>query len=792
MRHRVQTFVTGSSRARRKIARAALLGVSLGALALSLDLPAYARDADKPGTDKSQPVPVLFSADEVNYDDDYGLVIARGNVEISQGNRTLLADTVSYNRRTDTVTASGHVSMLQETGDVVFGNYVELTDSMREGFIQDIRILMADRSRLAGNTGRRTEGNRTEIRRGVYSPCDLCKDDPTQPPLWQLKAAKIVHDKEEQKVEYEDVTLEMDGYPVLYSPYFSHPDPSVKRASGFLPPTLGSSSSLGFNFTMPYYWVLAPDKDLTLSPMITADQGLDLAGEYRQRFGNGFIDTRASITQADTISGTTSDPTTAHDQIRGHIASFGEFDLDDDWRTGWAVRRTTDQTYERLYHFGGTENFLTSDAYVENFDGRNYGSLYGYSFQSLRLGVSDRSQAYVLPLGDYAWDFRPTLWGGHFTANVDAADIVRETGPNSRRVSAGGEFNLPWTTRGGSLFNFVAGVRADGYSVSNQPIAGTGKVSFNSSDQLIVQNPQISNGSVGRVFPQIGLEWKDPFVRRDAGSTLIVTPRAAIYAAPVGENPAQIPNDDSVSFDFNENDLFVRNRMVGYDQVDSGQRVDYGLQVDWTSDDGAKARALIGASYRFQRETPFNTGLGLNPLTNGTYQPTVAINSGTGVNRQNSDYVGRLSYSPSDFFETSYRFRFDREDLRPEHQELGVTVGPERLRLSTSYLQLGDNQRDGETHRAELSAGLSFILDQYWTLTARATRELAGDNVNQVSSSFAAQYQDECLTMIASIGQTGVRDRDIKPGTVLLFQLVFKNLGEITLPAIAAGNESLP
>ena len=792
MLHRVQTFVKGSQRARRRVARAAMLGVSLGVLGLALDLPALAREGDKPGAQNGTPVPVLFSADEVNYDNDFGLVIARGNVEISQGNRTLLADTVSYNQRTDTVTASGHVSMLQESGDVVFGNYVELTDSMREGFIQDIRILMADRSRLAGNAGRRTDANRTEIRRGVYSPCDLCKEDPTQPPLWQLKAAKIVHDKEEQKVEYEDATLEMGGYPVLYSPYFSHPDPSVKRASGFLPPSLGSSNTLGFNYSQPYYWVLGPDNDLTISPMITSSQGLDLSGEYRQRFSNGFIDTRASVTRADTISGTSTDPTTAHDQVRGHIASFGEFDLDEDWRTGWAVRRTTDQTYERLYHFGGTENFLTSDAYVENFDGRNYGSVYAYSFQSLRLGVSDRSQAYVLPLGDYTWDWRPTLWGGHFSANLDAANTVRETGPNSRRISAGGEFNLPWITRDGSSWNFVAGVRADAYSVSEQPILGTGVMSKNASGQTLVSNQQIFNGSTGRVFPQIGLEWKDPWVRTTEHSTLVITPRAALYAAPVGGNPPQIPDDDSVSFDYNENDLFVRNRLVGYDQVDSGQRVDYGIQADWNSDDGQKVRALVGASYRFQHQTPLDYGLLLNPLEDGSYQKTFAINSGTGINRQNSDYVGRLSYSPSGFLETSYRFRFDREDLRPEHQELGVSVGPPDLRLGLAYLQLGDNPRDGETRRQELSINLNYILDQYWTLSTRATRELSGDNVNQVSSGFAVQYQDECLTFIASLGQTGIRDRDIKPGTTLLFQFVFKNLGEVTLPTIQAGNESLP
>ncbi|HLZ67248.1 MAG TPA: LPS assembly protein LptD [Aliidongia sp.] len=776
MRHRVQTFVSGGSRVRLRVARAALLGVSLSALNLALDLPAAAAESGKAAAHNDQPV--LFSADEVNYDDDYGLVIARGNVEISQGNRTLLADTVSYNQRTDTVTASGHVSMLQETGDVVFGNYVELTDSMREGFIKDIRILMADRSRLAGNAGRRTEGNRTEIRRGVYSPCDLCKDDPTQAPVWQIKAAKIVHDKEEQKVEYEDATLELGGIPVLYTPYFSHPDPSVKRADGFLPPTIGSSNTLGFNFNTPYYWALAPDKDLTFSPLFTSQQGIDLSGEYRQRFGNGFIDTRASITDADTVSGPASNLTTSHDQIRGHIASFGEFDLDDNWRTGWAVRRTTDQTYERLYHFGGTENFLTSDAYVENFDGRNYGSVYAYSFQSLRLGVSDQSQALVLPLGNYSWDFRPTSWGGHFTANVNGADVLRQTGPSSQRASAGGEFNLPWITADGSAFNFVAGVRADAYSVSSQPVQGSATLT--------------NSGSTGRVFPQIGLEWKDPFVRHSEHSTLVITPRAAFYAAPVGGNPPLIPDNDSVSFDFNENDLFVRNRMVGYDQVDSGQRVDYGIQADWNQDDGARVRALVGQSYRFQHQTPLNYGLGLNPVEDGTYQRTVAISSGSGVNRQLSDYVGRVSYSPSGFFDASYRFRFDQQDLRPEHQELGLAVGPSNLRLGLNYLQLGDNARDGETHRQELGLNLTFVYDQYWTFSTRATRELSGDNVNQVSSGFAVQYQDECLTFIATLAQTGIRDRDIKPGTTLLFQFVFKNLGEVGLPPLQAGNESLP
>ena len=113
---------------------------------------------------------MLFSADEVQYDEDLGLIVAKGNVELTQRDQILLADTVTYNQRTDTATASGHVSILQPTGDIVFADYVELHDNMREGFLQNVRMLLADRSRMAGNTARRVNGNRTEIRRGVYSP----------------------------------------------------------------------------------------------------------------------------------------------------------------------------------------------------------------------------------------------------------------------------------------------------------------------------------------------------------------------------------------------------------------------------------------------------------------------------------------------------------------------------------------------------------------------------------------------------------------------------------------------
>src|SRR5437588_11150378 len=223
--------------------------------------------------------PVVFQADEVQYDEQLGLTVAKGHVEISQAGQILLADTVSYNQRTDTVTASGHVSLLLPTGEVMFADFMELRDSMNNAFAQNVRMLLADRSRLAANTARRTNGNRFELRRGVYSPCDLCKNDPTAPPAWQLRAREISDDKELKLIEFRDAVMEIDGWPVFYTPYMSQPEPSVKRASGFLMPSFGNSNTVGFHVAVPYYWVLGPDNDLTLSPRITTRAGEVLAAE---------------------------------------------------------------------------------------------------------------------------------------------------------------------------------------------------------------------------------------------------------------------------------------------------------------------------------------------------------------------------------------------------------------------------------------------------------------------------------------------------------------------------------
>lgn len=702
------------------------------------------------GTAPAAPQPkdanaLLVSADELQNDEELGLVVAKGHVEISQGQRVLLADTVTYNQRTDTVTASGHVSLQEPTGEILFADFIELTNRFQDGFLQDIRALLSDRSRLAANAGRRTGGNRLELRRGVYSPCDLCRDDPTRPPIWQLRAETIVRDEQQHVIEYRDATLEVGGIPILYLPYLSHPDPTIKRQSGFLAPNFGNSTNLGAHASIPYFWAIGPDRDATFAPIFTTSAGTVVAGQYRQRFSDGLVIGSGSINY---------DPTghvAPGTLVRGHAFGNGNWAIDDNWRTGFQLRRSTDQTYLQRFHFGGTENFLTNRAFGERFDQRSFLGINSYAFQALRQGTNDSTQAIVMPVVDYNWLGEPDSHGGRLSLDANLLDLNRLKGTGSHRLSLGTGWALPFDDPIGGRYTLSTTVRGDSYYATD----------------LQLPNDPARDAFSGRVFPQVSLQWRYPWVRRGTNFSQTIEPVVMAVAGPKGGNPSTIPNEDSLAFDFSDTDLFVPDRFAGIDRVDGGERVDYGLRAAIYGDQGGSSRMLVGQSYRLQNNGGFLAGSGLESKV--------------------SDVVGRVTLSPNSYFDLIYRYRLDKNNLRPLRHEAGFSGGPENLRLSLTYLKLPPDLVGGDlTPREQLSVGVTAGLSRYWTVSLATTRNLTSQlGLSTISSGLVATYRDECLAFITSLTQSGTTNRDVKPGASLLFTLVLKNLGDISAPGFA-------
>ena len=775
-----------------------LLGLVLANLIMASALgPAAAEISLSGGVHQDSNAPIVFRADEIEYDDQLALTVARGHVEISQNGQVLLADTVSYNQRTDTVTASGNVSLSQPTGEIVFADFIELHDSMNEAFAKNVRMLLADRSRLAANTARRTNGNRTELKRGVYSPCDLCREDPSAPPIWQLKSREIDHDKELQLVEFRDTVMEIDGWPVFYTPYMSIPDPSVKRASGFLPPSIGSSNTLGAHVTIPYFLVLGPDKDVTLAPRFYTTAGPLLEAEYRQRFGNGMLDAIGSLNHSNVGSGDSS--SSQGEQWRGHVNARSVFDLDETYRTGLDVQRVSDQTYLLRFGFGNPLlNAMISRAYLEGFEARASTDVNAYLFQPLLPGIGDSTQPIVLPVANRNWQSRPDELGGRWNLNANLLDIVREVGTQTRRLSVGSEWNRRFSDPLGGQYNFSASVRGDGYSIGD--LSNVSNPELPSAFFPVKGNPALAptatDFATGRAFPQVGLVWSYPLINRGEDVTQMIEPIVGGFAAPSSGNRRNIPNEDSLAFQLYDTDLFRRDRLAGYDVLDTGQRVDYGTRLGLYDKEGGSYRLLIGQSYRAQ--------------------PNPFLPPGSGAEQRLSDMVGRLVLSPNSYLDLIYRFRYKATPLSNRAQQVGVSTGPQALRLSGSFVYLpaqlqsevvtnpatGQNVLYGK--REQLAFTATARLTRYWSMQVSETINLTNSTtlVNNVPTpqasssslygSLSAIYQDECMAFIGAVTQSGIRNGDVTPGYSVLLSVVFKNLGEIggTVASIAGG--SLP
>ena len=674
-------------------------------------------------------VPILMTADELQFDDELGIATAKGNVEISQSERVLLADMVIYNQRDDVVTASGNVILVEPTGEVLFAEFAELTDDMREGFLRGFRMLLEDNSRLAAVSAQRRGGVETRLNQAIYSACRDCVGFDGEP-LWNIKAAKVTHNQERHEVVYRDATLELLGIPVAYTPFLSHPDPTVKRKTGLLTPTFGGSSSLGSSIHLPYFWAISRDKDLTFDPTIYASNYPLISGEYRQSFGNGELRGRLSAI-FDTTDST-------NKRGRGHIDAEARFVINDDWRWGTDVKLASDDTYLSRFGFPGKDT-LTSRAFIERFGSRTYAAAEGIYFQGLREQDRQEEIPLVLPKIDYNFVSNPGKHGAYTTFDANFQALGRDEGTSSQRISLTGGWHLPYVSNIGTITTLNATLQTDIYNVADVAVPSGGTES----------------GLTGRIFPQLIAEWRYPWIRRGKSSGMSIEPIAALVLAPNGGNPDRIPNEDSLAFELDETNLFSPNRFPGKDRVEGGSRVVYGLRGGAYGDGGGSSTFFVGQSYQFRKNNTFEFGSGLND--------------------HQSDIVGRLTISPNKFLDLLYKTRIDVNNLSAKRTEVSAIYGPRLLRGDINYIFFDQTAEFPE--REEIRAGLSSDITDQWSARIDTRRDLS-DNGGTLSWGASLRYNCDCLDFSIDYRRTFTQDRDVPPEEIIFVRVIFKTLGE--------------
>lgn len=693
-------------------------------------------DLPAPGSEGSERA--VITADELTHDKGLDTVTARGGVEIHYAGRLLMADTVSYQITKDHATASGNVTVVEPDGTTLFADYVELENELKEGLIQEIRLLLKDGSRAAARQAVRA-GDRTVMSQGVYSACDSCTTDPSRPLTWQIKAMRVVHDQKTKDITYRDAWMEVFGVPVAYTPYLSHPDPTVERRSGLLAPSYGGTRDLGFTLKVPYYYVISPHQDVTLAPMITTDEGFVLSGEHRLAFDRGRIVSEGSITKD------------SEGRVRNHLFAKGEIDLDSTWRAGADINLASDETYLRRYGFDSSA-FLTTRPYLEGFSQRSYTLVEAYYFQDMLNHddkVIDLDPPIVAPTAGWHYVSAPGQQGGWHTADVSTAVISRTDGPDSRRLTAEYGWHLPYTSPLGEVYRLDLSLRGDAYHVEDVPNpAGGANI----------------DGATGRLIPTAALTWSLPLERSHTSYHEVIEPIVMGVISPRGQNLDRVPNEDSLDFEFDETSLFQIDRFPGYDRIENGPRINYGLRYSAYGSAFGRLGALIGQSWR--------------AWPDGGFRP------GSGMDEQFSDYVGRVTLRPNDNLDMVYRFRLDKDTLEAKRNNLSLAVGPPILRLGVDYLSLEGTPLDegGAEPTDSLSTSLTSAFSRYWTARMHARYDLTEDG-GPLSVGGGLSYEDECLRVDLSGAREYTYDRDYEGGYRVGLRLVLKTLGEVQTSA---------
>ena len=762
-----------------------LLGAAVLAAAPAAWAPAHAQTllhpaaplpaATPPGADGLVDDEVYLEADRLTDDRDHHLVTAEGRVEARVQGRTVRADRLVYDTEAGTARAVGHAMIIQSDGTVQFGDDVQLDDQLRAGVALGFSARLQKNVTIAAGAAVKRSNDVNELRNAVYTPCDICKSDGVTPktPTYDIRATRIVEDKPRKLIYYENAVIRVKGVPIFYFPVLFTPDPTAERRSGLLAPRVSYNKRLGFSYDQPYYFALSDSNDLTARLQLNTAVNPLLEAEYRQRFTNGYLDVRGGYTHERLFdnNGRYGDD----DTNRSYILANGRFTFGPQWDGGFGLERVTDPTLFRRYDVRSVFNNrglypadtdrLVSQVYAQRTDPTSYISVAAISFQSLRAYGTDASgrntfesnKAFpvVGPLIEARWDPLTEILGGRLrfrgsavvlTRNDDVVSVSDPTGlqplgpqrlggqlagvlptgssaltyDDSRRASVRGEWRRDIFLPNGIRLQPLLEARGDVYSI------GSG-VLTTSNGTTNTTKPSNALTGIGQGTAGFTASW--PLIRNAGSTSIILEPIIQALVSPRYRPDRNVPNEDSVAFEYDDTTLFEPDRFPGFDLYESGARFNLGGRANVLWGAGHTANVTVGRTYRTD--------------------PDPAFTIGSGLQGRSSDYVAFAQVSPiagANFF---IRSRLDAETLQVRRNEAGLDVGWRNLQGSLRYLynETGffiDPQGVTQIGRVEDAtvAGTWFFLKN-WGVSVNATRDL------RLKTWPAAQvgliYRDECI-----------------------------------------------
>lgn len=697
---------------------------------------------------------IAFEADNLDYDNenDGEVITASGNVLLSSEDQSVRADNIRWDRQSGTIYASGNVRLVDESGNQLFTDSLELTERFEAGAINELLVSLRAGGRLAARGGQRAADGDVILNDAAYTACPVTTlEGCDKTPSWRITAKRIIYNPEDSTVSFDGAVLELFGARILPMPGLAfRTDGSA--ISGFLVPDLRISESNGVEVSGEYYLRLADNKDLTLGTRFFTQATPLVSAEWRQLTKKGAYQISGYGTHSRRISTFTGNPTTERD-LRGYLFANGRFQFNPEWSLTGSIRLASDRTFLRRYDISRDDR-LRSTFNIERTNDQTYFSIAGWATQTLRLDARQGQVPMALPAIDFRHRMADPVLGGTVELQANTLSLVRDEGQDTQRAFAGARWDLRRLTGLGQVVTFSALARSDVYH----------------SDENGFTTTEIYRGNEGWegraiAMGAVDVEW--PFVGEAFGGTQVFKPRLQLVASPAIRN-LEIPNEDSRAIDLEDSNLFALNRFPGYDRVEDGVRLTYGL--DWELQrPGWRVKTTVGQSYRFDTQRAI-------------------LPDGTGLSERVSDFVGRAELRFKDTVKLTHRFRIDKDNFQVRRNEFDATVGNSRTYVEVGYLRLNRDIEDFEDlqDREELRAAARVAFARHWSIFGSGIVNLTDRNEDPTFSSdgfepirtrLGIAYRDECLEFGFTWRRDYVTAGDAERGDTFQLTFALRNLG---------------
>jgi LPS-assembly protein len=726
-----------------------------------------------------------FSADKLTYSQDNSIIEATGNVvaknqdgkqiasdkiiynKITQqlntyGNSkfsdgkggTLFAESFEYNLEKKIISAEKKVKFTDKEKNIYYFSRLNADDKFDEIIGYDINADLNKENLKSGDkfnefieprfSGKSAsiKNNITIVKEARFTTCK--KNNETDGcAYWNLNAGELIHDKDQKKITYKNASLDLNNIPVLYLPYFAHPDPTVKRESGFLPPTLANlGGDIGSSIKIPYFYPISQSADFTLSPIYYFKQHPLLLGEYREKFKNGDLSLEGGFTQGyKEITSTNTDGSRHH--VYGNLNLIFNDKILDQTIVNTKIQHVNNPTYLRVNKINSTndgfkknlikedDTKLTNEIYLSSFGKTENFNLKTATYRDISVSKSSDEYSYLLPELSYS---KYALFDDN---NLNFNSIFKSQNTNTNQNKSTFINNLDYSTK--EFYNNNLGV---GYKF----LTKINNINYYSDYKAPNQN--LNN----QLNPIVGFDASVPFAKINKESEQYIVPRILTRYA-----PGKMTNATSNDTTLNTDNIFSINRMNSDELIEKD--LSFNLGADWiwqekktNNKEQEKAIISIGQVLKLNRDLDMPTKSSLQ--------------------KSNSDIVSKINYLSPNNFDFTLKNTFDNQLSHVYYNDFTIKKNFTSSDVNFNFYEKNSHIGNERFAKANLT---SYITDNT-KLKIESDRNLKTDLTN--SHKLGVENENECIRYGFYLQKNYSSDKDLKPATSIYFGVTLLPFGE--------------